>query len=134
MTEPQRPTTDRRRAPRQKSFLRGTVHFNNRRSVLDCLIRDFSATGARLMFSDPISIPDTIELHIPHKNLTVSCHVAWRHGQEAGVAFAQADAAAIAGEPGELAERVTKLEFELAALKRIVKRLRAEAGPDSDVA
>lgn len=134
MTEPQHPTADRRRAPRQKSFLRGTVHFNNRRSVLDCLIRDFSATGARLMFSDPVTTPDTIELHIPHKNLTVACQVAWRHGQELGVAFAPADAAAIAGEPADLTERVTKLEVELAALKRIIKRLRAEASPDSDVA
>ena len=45
-------TTERRRIPRQKSFLRGMIYFNNRRSVADCLIRDISPYGARLIFSD----------------------------------------------------------------------------------
>ena len=47
----EKPVLERRRVARQKSFLRGSVHFNNRRTVVDCLIRDISPNGARLTFS-----------------------------------------------------------------------------------
>src|SRR5690242_3061254 len=80
---------ERRRAPRQKSFLRGSIHFNNRRSVVDCLIRDISPYGARLIFSDAVTVPDVLELYIPQKEQTLRVHVIWRHGQEVGTAFAQ---------------------------------------------
>jgi hypothetical protein len=33
---------ERRRATRQKSFLRGCVYFNKRRGAVDCLIREIS--------------------------------------------------------------------------------------------
>ena len=52
-------TVERRRVARQKSFLRGMVYFNNRRSVLDCLVRDISPYGARLVFSVTVATPDT---------------------------------------------------------------------------
>jgi len=61
-------STERRRIARQKSFLRGMVYFNNRRSVADCLIRDISAFGARLIFSDTITTPDTMDLYIPRRS------------------------------------------------------------------
>ena len=38
---------ERRSSARQKSFLQGRIYFNNRRSSVDCLIRDYSETGAR---------------------------------------------------------------------------------------
>ena len=77
------------RLSRQKSFLRGTIHFNNRRSVLDCLVRDISPYGARLIFSDAVTTPDVLDLYIPQKEQTLRVHVIWRHGEEVGVAFAQ---------------------------------------------
>jgi hypothetical protein len=42
---------ERRRSVRKKSFLRGCVYFNKRRSAIDCLIRDISDQGARIIFS-----------------------------------------------------------------------------------
>lgn len=130
---PARPIVERRRAVRQKSFLRGLVYFNNRRSVLDCLIRDISPYGARLIFADTGTVPDTLELHIPQKEQTLRVHVIWRHGQEAGVAFAQTTNLEPA-EAGDLADRVSRLEGEVAALKRVLKRLKSEATHDLDVA
>ena len=41
-------TFERRKVSRHKSFLRGMIYFYNRRSVVDCLIRDISPYGARL--------------------------------------------------------------------------------------
>ena len=88
-TEPR--TVERRKITRQKSFLRGTIYFNNRRNAVDCLIRDISPYGARLIFSAAVTTPDVLDLYIPQKEQTLRIHVIWRHGQEVGVAFAQAD-------------------------------------------
>jgi PilZ domain len=141
-TEPR--AVERRRTARQKSFLRGMIHFNNRRSAVDCLIRDISPYGARLIFSDAVTTPDVLELYIPQKEQTLRVHVIWRHGQEVGVAFAQAATVEPAAEqqPGDLgsspgqglAERVARLEIEILGLKRILKKMRTDAGPEFDVA
>ena len=85
---------ERRRAVRQKSFLRGIIQFNNGRNSADCLIRDITTFGARLVCSDSITTPDVIDVYIPQKEQTFRAHVIWRHGQEIGVAFAQAAASA----------------------------------------
>src|SRR5262245_4377325 len=110
MSERRNPS-ERRASARQKSFLRGCIYFNNRRSTLDCLIRDISESGARLIFSDAVSIPDIVDLHIPQKDQTLRAHVQWRHGDEVGVAFGNAQRAARYPyvDVVELAERVVKL-------------------------
>ena len=127
---------ERRTANRQKSFLRGSIQFNNRRTAIDCLVRDISASGARLIFSDSISIPDVVELYIPQKEQTLRAHVQWRRGEEVGVAFAKnAKAPAPAKQASDdLAERVEKLEAEIASLKRMVKRLKADVASNSEEA
>ena len=131
-TEPR--AVERRRAARQKSFLRGMIYFNNRRNVVDCLIRDISPYGARLIFSDAVTTPDVLELYIPQKEQTLRVHAIWRHGQEVGVAFAQAAQMDPVAESGDLAERVARLEMEIVGLKRILKKMKADAGPEFDVA
>jgi|SRR5581483_165725 hypothetical protein len=123
---------ERRQSVRQKSLLRGRIFYNNRRNSVDCTIRDISKRGARLIFSDAIAIPDVVDLYIPQKEQTLRAEVHWRSGQEVGVSFAQAAAPASeqAIEPGDLAARVERLEAELAALKRVVKRLRPDPNID----
>jgi uncharacterized protein YceH (UPF0502 family) len=118
---------ERRIATRQKSFLRGCIYFNNRRAAADCLIRDISETGARLIFSSVVAIPDVVDLYIPQKEQTLRSRVQWRHGEEIGVAF---DVVPQMPEPqpseaGDINERVQKLEVEVAALRRLIKRLQA---------
>lgn len=127
-------TVERRRTTRQKSFLRGMIYFNNRRNAVDCLVRDISPYGARLIFSDAVTTPDVLDLHIPQKDQTLRIHVIWRHGKEVGVAFAQAAQMDSVAETGDLAERVARLEIEIAGLKRILKKMKTDAGPEFDVA
>lgn len=127
--------SERRRSTRQKSFLRGCIYFNNRRSAFDCLIRDISDEGARLIFSDTVSIPDVLDLYIPQKEQTLRAHVEWRQGQEVGVAFAQAGRAPASPLPSDVAElrdRVHKLETEIASLRKMLKRLKAEVAGNAD--
>ena len=138
----ERRTEERRRIARQKSFLRGMIYFNNRRNAVDCLVRDISPYGARLIFSDAVTTPDVLDLYIPQKEQTLRVHAIWRHGKEVGVAFAQAsqmEAAAESADPGSspgqaLAERVARLEMEIVGLKRILKKMKTDAGPEFDVA
>jgi PilZ domain len=117
---------EHRRAFRQKSFLRGCVYFNKRRSALDCLIRDYSEHGARIIFSQAVNVPDLVELYIPQKEQTVRARVQWRCGDEIGLGFPDALRAADGSSDGELALRVARLESEIAGLKKLVKKLRAE--------
>src|SRR5688500_702379 len=116
---------ERRKSARQKSFLRGRIYFNNRRSAIDCLVRDISCAGARLIFPEAMTTPDRVELYIPQKEQTLRAHVHWRHGPEVGVAFPKAADAEHPAE-GDLAERVQRLEAEIAALKKMLKKLKAE--------
>lgn len=124
---------ERRRSVRQKSFLRGCVYFNNRRNAFDCLIRDLSGEGARIIFSDTVSVPDMLELYIPQKEQTVRARVQWRHGDEIGLAFPDALRALDGTSEGELALRVAHLESEVSALKRMLKRVKNEIGGSDDV-
>lgn len=123
---------ERRKVPRLKSLLRGRVYFNNRNSTAECLVRDISAQGARLIFADEVMIPDIVDLFIPAKDQTLRAHVVWRNANEAGLAFADHDQMAHPAEAGSLAERVQKLEHEIDVLKRVLKRLKADA-PGSDI-
>ena len=66
---------ERRASRRQKSFLRGVVYFDKRRSETACLVRDLSEDGARIVLSQTITIPDVIELQIPQRQQTLSARV-----------------------------------------------------------
>ena len=125
--------SERRRSIRQKSFLRGNISFNNGRSAVDCLIRDISDQGARVTFSDAITVPDIFDIYIPQKEQSLRARVLWRHGQELGLAFVDAAGGeAHTGEVGELAARVAQLDADIASLRRMFKRLKADISGDGD--
>ena len=84
---------ERRTSHRKKSFLRGTVYYNNRQSSVDCVVRDLSDHGARLEFGALTSLPDTVELHVPARGQTRRAEIRWRTDQEVGVCFDEAPAA-----------------------------------------
>ena len=127
---------ERRNSARQRSFLRGRIQLNNGQIALDCLIRDLSGRGARLIFPEMPTIPDVVELHIPQKEQTLRAHVQWRHGDEVGVTFAANAAAAEATDTADLAARVAQLEAEVAAMRRMLRRFKANiaAGKEPDAA
>jgi len=119
---------ERRTSRRTKSFLRGIVYVSRKRGALSCLIRDLSDKGARIIFSDTVTLPDVFELYIPQRDRNFRAKVRWRHGEEIGLAF-------VASEPGrvddaqlsetEIEQRVAMLEAEIASLRDVLKRLKA---------
>jgi hypothetical protein len=121
---------DRRIATRQRSFLQGRITFNKGRSSIDCLVRDISETGAKLIFSDSVVIPDVVELYIPNKDETHRVRVQRRIGNEIGVAFEGGSEAATSpplvpeiAAAADLPARLQKLESEFAKLQRKVNEL-----------
>lgn len=119
--------SERRQAARQRSFLQGRLYYNGRRNSVDCLIRDISETGARLQFSAAVTVPEALELYVPNKDQIHRVRAEWRRGEEMGVTFVQADTdPVVSGRADDLAERVKKLEGELASLRRLVNDLRGE--------
>jgi hypothetical protein len=120
----------RPRAVRARTFLKGVVYFNNRGTSVDCTIRDFSDTGAKIEFASLVTVPDLIELHIPQKKRTYPARVTRREAYEIGVAFDDQRS----GEPrreidSKLADRVAKLEVELVSVNRLLKQLKAKVFP-----
>ena len=126
----------RRRTPRQKSFLRGCIYFNNRRSSVECLIRDISDKGARILISTGVNIPNSVELYIPQKDQTLRARVEWRQEDEIGLAFVEANIAGTPPPPQELTQRMAQLESEIASLRGVIKRVKTKAktSRDSDAA
>jgi hypothetical protein len=120
---------DRRGIRRQKSFLHGFIYFDKRRGVMSCLIRDLSETGARIVFSETVTIPEHIHLHIPQREKTIRAQVQWRRGDEIGLAFEAADAA-VSPQESELMSRIVQLETEIAELKRTIKKLKRSKADD----
>ena len=121
------PAKDRRRSARLKNFLRGRIFFNNRDMSVECIICDLSEAGARVVLSEAVSLPNTVEFSVPQKKRTWRARVGWRHRNEAGLSF-------IGGGSGvqplsnELEQRIAKLERELAALRTPIKQLLKAGG------
>ena len=123
---------ERRNSRRLKSFLRGFVYFDKRRGAMSCLVRDFSGEGARIIFSEAVTIPDMINLHIPQKNQTMRARVTWRRGDEIGLGFSAADPVADPlPDSAERMKRVAQLEGKIAALRRVLNRMKGDR-PDLD--
>jgi PilZ domain len=125
---------ERRESGRRKSFLRGLVYYDSKHGALDCVVRDLSDEGARIIFSENVTLPDRIDLHIPQKNQTLRARVTWRRAGEIGLGFdaAKGKAATTAAplpEPAELMKRIAQLEGEIAKLQKMLRRMKAERPP-----
>jgi hypothetical protein len=128
---------ERRNTGRRKSFLRGLVYFDNKHGALSCLVRDLSDKGARIIFSENVTVPETFDLHILQKNQTLRAKVTWRRGDEIGLDFFAANPApATEAKPdtAALAKRVTELEGEIASLRKLLKRMKGDQQPADDEA
>ena len=77
---------ERRRSPRIHICRAAKVIASEPR-VYDCLVRDISALGARLEFSNAAAIPDVFELTFDAARTIRVCRVAWRTETQIGVEF-----------------------------------------------
>jgi uncharacterized small protein (DUF1192 family) len=121
--------SERRSSKRSKSFLRGFVYVSRKQGALSCLIRDLSEKGARIIFSDTVTLPDVFDLYIPQRDQTLRAKVRWRHGDEIGLAFVGAEQSHSADtklSETEMVQRVAMLEAEIASLRSVLKKLKRD--------
>jgi hypothetical protein len=118
---------ERRNSRRSKSFLQGFVYVSRKRGALACLIRDLTDKGARIVFSDTITLPDMLELYIPHHEQTLHARVTWRKNDEIGLAFIAEERPADTGPSAtEVIHRVAMLEAEITSLRALLKQMKSE--------
>lgn len=126
--------SERRSSRRTKSFLRGFVYVSREQGALSCLIRDLSEKGARIIFSDSVTLPHMFDLYIPQRDQTLRAKVRWRHGDEVGLAFAVPVEHAPDAKMSEteVVQRVAMLEAEIASLRSVLKKVKREKASRSD--
>ena len=77
---------ERRGERRQKVLKEGKVMLTDWVSV-NCVVRDISASGARLEFDRPVYLPSEFHLCIVSADLTFPAVPAWQRRSEAGIRF-----------------------------------------------
>lgn len=119
---------ERRTHPRHKVFIKGRIYFNNRLSSMNCMVREMSEQGARLEFSENVTLPDMFELYLPNKEEYFRAHVIWRKGRDIGISWTlevNLNPRAEAGRTDvDLVDRVTKLERDVALLLKRIDALK----------
>jgi hypothetical protein len=114
--------TELRKETRQRVFLKGRIVFNNGSSSFDCLVRDLSASGARLVLSDATTLPQAFDLYIPQRDRTYRASLCWRREDGIGVVFEEPARVAPSAIDTEAAlrQRISELKAENAALRRLI--------------
>ena len=116
--------TDLRVAPRLKTLLAARINFNNGQSTLDCFIRNLSDTGAKLVTSAAVSLPDCFDLFLSNKSVTRRAQIVWRRGEEVGIRFEDARPSERSGaDESALKRRIRELEAEVARLQSRILQL-----------
>ena len=78
---------EQRRAPRQRVLKSGKIFYGGGSIVVDCTIRNLSATGARLQVPTSIAIPDKFEFAETATGTRRAATVMWRRGELMGIRF-----------------------------------------------
>ena len=112
---------DRRKTTRRRTYIGGQIAFNRRSSLMDCLVRNISAEGAKLVFTQTATVPQEFDLSL-HQERVFRARVVWRRADEAGVAFLE-PRPQTAPISLDLVRRLRQCEAEKAALQRRVEQL-----------
>ncbi|PZF76831.1 PilZ domain-containing protein [Aestuariivirga litoralis] len=78
---------ERRAHPRHRVFKWAKAVFNAHGSVVDCVMRDLSAGGARLSCASAAQLPEQFQLLFVAERELRDVRVAWRSLTELGVQF-----------------------------------------------
>jgi hypothetical protein len=78
---------EHRRASRQRALKGAQILLNQGASVIDCIVRDVSSTGARLKVASQLGIPEQFTLVVGLDDTRRQCRIAWRRADDIGVEF-----------------------------------------------
>ena len=78
---------EKRRESRARTLKAARILFNQRRSVIDCTVRNLSPTGACLNVASTLGIPERFEVQFDTDAVSRACHVVWHKEKQLGVEF-----------------------------------------------
>lgn len=78
--------TDKRAAPRLRQLKQGRIIFNNQRSVISCIVRNCSKSGAQVSVGEAHLIPSAFELAIGSETPRPA-HRVWVKASAIGLKF-----------------------------------------------
>ena len=119
--------TERRKATRTRSLLGAVIAFNSRASTMDCQVRNISASGAKVTFTNTAVVPDQFDLTIGRKDRSFRARMVWRNPNEAGVVFTSEYEQDVAV-PLAWAQRLRECEAEKLSLRRRIAQLSEGTG------
>jgi hypothetical protein len=78
---------ERRKAPRERTFLNGRIAFNNKNSTNDCFVKNCSDEGAKITVGETLPLPHEFDFLIPGRRESRRARLVWRQGTQAGLTF-----------------------------------------------
>ena len=78
---------DRRKVARSRTLREGKILLNDRRSAIDCVVRNLSEAGACLQVASVVGIPPTFDLQIDHEAISRPCRTIWHAQNRIGIEF-----------------------------------------------
>lgn len=115
---------ERRDSHRARTLRGAKVLFNDRRSVLDCTIRNLSPDGAGLQIESLVGVPPDFELLIDGEHTPRPCRLMWQSDHRAGVKFGPVQAQAPASDPPHVRATASRAGSD------VRRQSRDEAGPN----
>lgn len=115
---------EQRQTLRPRVIYNGVVAFNERRSTIECVVRNFSDDGAKIEFENPALLPDEIDLFIAKKNRAFRAKIVWRGVNQAGLTFRSVSRNQPI--PLDLARRLRLCETERRELQSRIDQLLSE--------
>jgi hypothetical protein len=114
---------ERRKEQRWPAYLGGRIVSERRESTADCLIRNTSASGARLVLHQAALLPAQFSLQIPTRQAELRVRICWRRFDQIGVeaTFEQKSDQldlAVTREMRRLDEQTAQLKRRLAELSK----------------
>ncbi|WP_137387931.1 PilZ domain-containing protein [Rhodoligotrophos defluvii] len=76
---------ERRATPRRRTLFSGKIIFNQHSSVLSCVVRNLSKSGACLEVDSQLGIPDQFELLVEGAGIRAEYRVIWRRAKRIGI-------------------------------------------------
>ncbi len=114
---------DRREKVRDKVFLGGIAEINERGSTIDCVVRNFSESGACVEFNSAARLPEQMNLTIAHKQRSFLARMIWRQANRVGLAFR---ALVTDSSESDLDARLRRSEKKKRQLQRRINQLLGE--------
>ncbi len=117
----------RRQAERRECSIKAQAHRYDGAPPIDCIVTDFSPTGAKIVFPTGQEPPSAFDLFVPSRGDTRHALVRWKTPESIGVEFIQGRGSTEDQRLSEMLVRIAKIEEEFRAFRADVALARAGA-------